>query len=206
MRGAFNDTGFDYIIHVLGDRSRARYLADFRRSTPKFVLVPRAMRFSFWSLSQFWFFSKEVFDNYRVRSTDFAKYMLFERRPGGMLLTEKPPVEVETRATGANGVELVFAAPPGCPGLLEVGLHYSISAPWDALKSALLVRQAWIDGENQVSNVSGPASAADFTFLVMIDKEGAGRVALEPLFNHRLRLHAFTTGNLYMNPYLDSAR
>ena len=110
MTGSMISTGFDYIIHALGADSRREYLQGFRNDQPKFVLLPIDWHYSFWSLSQFWWFSKEVFDNYKLVSASFARYMLFESCSGGMLCERNPVFDVTVSRDGTYAHEIGFQA------------------------------------------------------------------------------------------------
>lgn len=66
MAGKFQPSGIDYIIHVLGDQYRKKYLESFHSTDPKYVTTIRE-DFSYWEYwvkRENWFFYREFLSNY----------------------------------------------------------------------------------------------------------------------------------------------
>lgn len=64
--GKFQPTGFDYIIHVLGDENRQKYLDTFKNGNYKYAttIIPSYSPYEFWVKNSNWFFYRELCSEY----------------------------------------------------------------------------------------------------------------------------------------------
>lgn len=76
----FQPSGIDYIIHVLGDKSREKYLSAFRRGNFDYVITlnPKQIYAEPWIERANWFFYEELYKNYEPVFQN--NYQLFWQR------------------------------------------------------------------------------------------------------------------------------
>lgn len=72
VHGYFNPTGYDYIIHCLGDEARDNYVAAFNESRPAFVQTP-SMEIGAWAANRNWYFYRQFLPCYhKVYKTEYS--------------------------------------------------------------------------------------------------------------------------------------
>lgn len=79
MRGEFQPTKYDYILHVFGDEGRAEYVREFHEFDPDYVsIISRDYtRWEAWICNQNWFFYRELAPNYSYEfSNAYARYLV----------------------------------------------------------------------------------------------------------------------------------
>ncbi|MEG1801670.1 MAG: hypothetical protein RR273_06795, partial [Oscillospiraceae bacterium] len=59
----FQPTGYDYIIHCLGQEPRQKYIEEFKKADSEFVQTP-SMDIGVWVANQNWYFYREFLDSY----------------------------------------------------------------------------------------------------------------------------------------------
>lgn len=75
INGIFQPTGTDYIIHVLGDMQRQKYLQDFVRNEHAYAstLKSEYTQWEYWASRANWFFYRELFLRYTpVKETNYS--------------------------------------------------------------------------------------------------------------------------------------
>jgi hypothetical protein len=65
--GIYQPSGIDYVIHVLGDAERTRYLDAFHKANPSVVITPRSYEVVWepWSRHVNWWFYRELMKDYK---------------------------------------------------------------------------------------------------------------------------------------------
>ena len=75
INNVYQPSGVDYIIHVLGDEQRERYLSDFKQGEYKYVqtLKNEYTLWEYWASRANWFFYRELYMNYRpTQETNYS--------------------------------------------------------------------------------------------------------------------------------------
>lgn len=72
----FQPSGTDYIIHVLGDKQREKYLNSFQKGNFKYVAtIKETINWEHWCKRANWFFYRELYENYHpVYSNTYELY------------------------------------------------------------------------------------------------------------------------------------
>lgn len=113
--------GEDYIIHALGDESRAAYQNDFLTTKPHYVLTLKPSYFDFeeWLWHSHWPIYKEIFTNYNLVAENASNY-LWERKPDPQKQT-RPAFPIKTTATGFS----LPANRTNRPAIYSVDINYT---------------------------------------------------------------------------------
>lgn len=75
VNGVFQPTGTDYIIHVLGDEQRKKYMDNFMKGDYQYAatLKNEYTTWEYWSTRVNWYFYRELYLNYKpVKETNFS--------------------------------------------------------------------------------------------------------------------------------------
>lgn len=75
VSGTFQPTGTDYIIHVLGDKQREKYLDNFTQGDYRYATTLKNgyTLWEYWASRANWFFYRELYANYEpVRETNYS--------------------------------------------------------------------------------------------------------------------------------------
>lgn len=105
----FQPSGYDYIIHVLGDQARSNYLKKFETLKPKYIEIPWIdgdKYWSTWALKANWFFYRNIFkDYYLVRKNYYS--VLFKRKMGGGII-DAHDIEFQINGNGSSDIKLIL--------------------------------------------------------------------------------------------------
>lgn len=133
VTGQFQPTGTDYIIHALGDRSRAAYLQTFQTGDHAYVLTPspKVSNYERWARNANWWFYSELYRYWQPVGTTFGcggMHLIWQRT--GTVNDLGQPTSVTLTRNAANQVTLtVTAADPAFCGVADVTLDYAVTLP-----------------------------------------------------------------------------
>jgi len=157
MEGKFQPSGSDYIIHVLGDANRERYLDAFRTGEFRYVSTIRKdySRWEYWVECANWFFYRELYANWHpVYENEYECY--WERNGAGEDHIFDGDVAVRIERIDGHTLKLAVQADESVSGVADVWLDYSIDSD-GALEPMLFHRML------KVAN-TGAVTAADPEF------------------------------------------
>lgn len=133
MTDQFQPAGTDYIIHVLGDGQRFRYLTLFQSGACDLVETPsyKVSEYERWSRNANWWFYRELYRYWEPLNTTYAcgGMHIFWHRTG---VDNSQPVEtqVQIRQEAPGTVAVTVTAPQGFNGVADVTLSYGFHAPF----------------------------------------------------------------------------
>ena len=139
----FQPSGTDYIIHVLGDKARERYLECFLDSDFQYAatLKPSFSSWETWAERANWFFYRELYSQYvPVYSNTYEVF--WEKTDQPDVVTDNIRIEVED---GDSGSKLIHVyADEGVNGVADVFIDYKT----DTVYSSPLVIQKMVQVES----------------------------------------------------------
>ena len=136
--GTFQPTGYDYIIHALGEEASNRYVQQFCELRPAFVqtLDPNACAWEGWVSRENWTFYRELLARYRpVKEAGF--WRLWERLPDGQSGILDAQVQVSIKEESENAVRIVLTSEHKEPCTVDLSLTYTTHIPslWQRLQT-----------------------------------------------------------------------
>lgn len=120
VKGQFQPTGYDYLIHVLGPDARAAYLDNFKTDGYRWVQTP-AVNIDAWIALENWPFYREIFAGYRRAAR--TEYSWLWEKAGSQELDAPLTLEVLHNADGS--VTLQCTSPYTGDFIADVHLRYS---------------------------------------------------------------------------------
>ena len=77
MTDQFQPTGMDYIIHVLGDKAREKYIKDFVDNKYEYAQTIKSQftPYEFWIRNANWFFYRILYKNYNISFDTIYSYI-----------------------------------------------------------------------------------------------------------------------------------
>lgn len=177
--GQFQPTGYDYIIHALGEDARRQYVETFAAGDYRWVQTP-AYPVENWLTGQNWPFYRLLYRNYQ--KTFRTEYSWLWERTGDQTLPTAVEVSVIPHEQG--GVTLVCTADQPVNGIAEVQLDYSTSFTGPAAAALCLGRRAVTVGTG--SFFEDDTSSSSYTLpgegraeiIPVILQDGVGRTNL----------------------------
>jgi hypothetical protein len=124
MLGQFQPSGYDYILHVLGDSVRIKYLKDFEEG--KFPYC-QTVRDDFtineaWAQRENWFFYRELYDHYIPSFlTDYG--VIWQRTPSSNKIPNACKSWIQTEST--HSARVVVNCNDTLTGIADMNLSYS---------------------------------------------------------------------------------
>lgn len=114
VEGKFQPSGTDYIIHVLGDGQREKYLSSFREGDFRYVATIQKSfsPWEYWLERVNWFFYRELYRDYHpVFANTYELYWERNNEEGEYMLTE--PIHLEVVPVDDSSVRLIVQTDRG---------------------------------------------------------------------------------------------
>ncbi|MCI9123310.1 MAG: hypothetical protein HFH35_04400 [Eubacterium sp.] len=140
LEGTFQTSGWDYVIHVLGDAQREAYLSDFRQGDfPYTVTINKGFtNWEYWCERANWYFYRELYRGWHpVFAHSYAVY--WERNNRENAYTHCGPFAVEVRPWKDGAVKLILQTDASMNGTADILLDYSIEKS-DSRQARFLLR------------------------------------------------------------------
>jgi hypothetical protein len=182
VKGQFQPTGYDYIIHALGKEAQQQYLSIFTQGNYAWVQTPD-LPVDDWVSLQNWYFYREVWRYYeKVQSTE---YSWLWQRTGDHALNAQVTVAVAENGDGSVTLQCT-GDDTGCY-IADVRIEYTLSGGSTAAKLANLGRGSvyaatgslYADDETY-TGFCMPASGVQYVPVIM--QNGSGSVRLSSLY------------------------
>ncbi|WP_123042246.1 hypothetical protein [Cohnella candidum] len=187
MMNQYQPSGIDYIIHVLGDDNRERYMRSLEESKPDFVTTVRE-DFNFyeiWAKRANWFFYREILQKYEpVALTPYSVIWKPLQTPA----TVQAKATVTMNRLAGNRVQFQVTVPDSQLSHVIVELDISYSSIWNAnrikglgIKKIVSIYDGWSKEWNgQVGSYNVPESKQHLKIPVRI-VNGTGEATLQSL-------------------------
>ncbi|MET0402879.1 MAG: hypothetical protein ABW123_10770, partial [Cystobacter sp.] len=202
MNEQFQPTGMDYIIHVLGDTYRTRYLEEFQRSAPRYVTTIREdfSSWELWSKRANWFFYRVLLRDHRpVIVTPYS--VLWER--GEERATPKPNATVELTRVSDSHITLTVRVPSAQEGIADLSFAYAShwkSNRWEtfSVRKIVSVTDGWsTEWNGHVGRYNLPEARERINIPVRLrGGEGHVTLAVHPEDSTRLDVNDLTVDAL----------
>lgn len=182
MRSQFQPSGYDYIIHVLGDDAREDYLASFRESDPAYVAAIRwdATKWETWCIKANWFFYREFYQGYRPFYAD--EYAVYYNKATQSNELVSPEITITQNRIDAATVEILVEMPAQADAaIVDVRLEYASSFTSARWKSAAINRAVMLESfDDYLGGVNYLPPSTDTTevYIPIVVVDGVGRVVV----------------------------
>lgn len=188
VEGRFQPSGTDYIIHVLGDAQREKYLSAFREGNFRYAATIQKSytAWEYWVERANWFFYRELYRDYHpVFANTYELYWERNGEDGEYTVTD--PIEVTVHRENDATVRISVKTGDEVNGFADVFLDYEIEKRPESLL-AKFAFQTQLRVENsgaQLASVSGyemnylRAKGAEYVPISV--KDGYGEITLTAL-------------------------
>lgn len=139
---SFQPSGYDYIIHVLGDSQREKYMESFSLGNFDYVSTINISftNWEYWIRRANWFFYRELYEDWiPVFSNSYATY--WEKSDDAKNAIVKDDITVTIENADGGGKNIVIETKEDVNGIADVYLDYRVSKE-DSLKSKLIWKMA----------------------------------------------------------------
>ncbi len=177
VEGTFQPSGTDYIIHVLGDGQREKYLDAFLTGDFKYVATIRKefSGYEYWCERANWFFYRELYRNWHpVFENTYAQYWKRNDEEGENTLFGDH--EVNMTRIDRSTVKISIQTDESVNGVADVYIDYSVDKK-NGRKAKLLIQRSL-----KVEN-SGAITAAEPSFESNWLREESGEYVPMPIVN-----------------------
>ena len=145
MRKTFQPSGYDYIIHVLGDEARKEYLDSFFETSPDYVATinPALDGWEYWISNANWFFYREFYKNYtpEYASNQFIYWKKAEEE--NELNSSNAEVVITEETPGYYKVEVFSDS--GETGTIDAQIDYSVAKTADNRSKLIIMSMLGIE-------------------------------------------------------------
>lgn len=127
MSNIYQPSGFDYIIHVLGDKQRKQYLTDFLNGDFRYTATIRKdyTTWEYWIERANWYFYRELYQNWHpVYANTYELY--WERNDSKYVNSLSDNYEVEIEWEDESTVKLSIHTDSKINGIADVYIDYSV--------------------------------------------------------------------------------
>lgn len=148
VSGNFQPSGTDYIIHVLGDQKREKYLDSFENDDFDYAVTINESYsgWEFWLQRANWFFYRSLFANWHpVYSNSYEVYWERNGADEDSIYTGNINVRVESE-TDSKRIKIIVEADESISGTADVYIDYESKK--DRRKKALLIFNNMVSEEN----------------------------------------------------------
>lgn len=157
VEGKFQPSGTDYIIHVLGDKQREKYLHDFRNSEFEYAATIRKefTDWEYWVERANWFFYRELYQHWHpVFANSYELYWKRNDRENEFTLVANYDVKVER--INESAVKLSIQTDEHVQGIADLYIDYSVDKKTDSgLAQFLFQRQLKVENTGAVMASDG---------------------------------------------------
>ncbi|RRJ62202.1 hypothetical protein EHV15_03995 [Paenibacillus oralis] len=204
MSDKFQPSGIDYLIHVLGDQYREKYLKSFHENRPRYVTTIREdyTQWEYWVKRENWFFYREFLKNYKpIAVTEYN--ILWEKTNKDMLV--KATVEdLKVTQVSENTVEIYVKTNPKITNAVaDVTINYSShwnKKRWKGLgvRKIVNVSDGWnIEGQG---NYNIPEEHSNYAIPIrIIDGEGVVQITSYPTDLTNIAVEYANINNFYID-------
>ena len=209
VRGTFQPSGYDYVIHALGDAGFRRYVDNFRQNqysyvqTTNFDIWPWEM----WAAHASWELYREIYASY-VPIGNYSYWTLWARQgENANILDAKATLEL--RQLDENRVEITVRSAEKRPCYVDVALSWDNDYVMNLYRlqtynSAVFVRDESRSQNNGTVRFDGffRPSHRDGDHIPVYMENGVGSVILEgqPAECTRLTVHSAEAGEVIADP------
>jgi hypothetical protein len=125
-RNQYQPSGTDYIIHVLGNDARSRYIKSFKKADPSYVATLRGTYtdWEYWVRNANWFFYRDLYQHYKPVYA--SGYQLFWKKSNEDQLGDISNAGLRLEKIDDHNVRVSVNAPNITYGIADVDLKYQV--------------------------------------------------------------------------------
>lgn len=210
VENQFQPSGTDYIIHVLGDKQRAKYLNDFRKNNFDYAVTIRSdfTPWENWVERANWFFYRELYKNYHpVFQNNYERY--WQRNSpaeNNCIKTSDLDFSISTEQINEQTVKLIISTNSGISGKADVLVDYEVLKNPKSRKAFLCfnphlhITDSNIPKPTDVPENVNSLRKASKEFVPITIKSGRGEIVLTsiPVQSTVLNLKSFSCDEIFL--------
>ena len=216
VTGQFHPSGTDYIIHVLGDGNREKYLEDFASDDFRYAVTVREA-FSPWEYyirRSNWYFYRELYRGWHPVFSN--KYQLYwERNEAGqdfVFSGEDAEITVTAEQDEPTRVRVTIRTDESVTGFADLAIDYSVEKNGSFLSKLMFQRMLYISQDRNAFSELGwydtnylRDSGKEYIPVAIVDGYGEIVLSSVPQENTRLTLRSAECSGIFTVPfeYLD---
>jgi len=202
----FQPSGTDYIIHVLGDENREKYLSEFKTTDFKEISTIKEdyTIWEYWIRRTNWFFYRELYADYHpVFCNSYARY--WERNTEENAFTINENVSIDILKLNDNEYKLVFETNQKHNGIADVYIDYEIeNNDFLIYQKMLLVEDLGSYKEYGISDVNYLRDKSkEFIPVNIINGHGELLLKAQPLINGSVKINEAYCNTIFIVPYFN---
>lgn len=127
VENVFQPSGTDYIIHVLGDSQREKYLESFRKSDFTYAATIKETYepYEYWGQRANWFFYRELYNNWHpIYANTYEKY--WEKNVKGETYTLSGKYDIEVKNIDESTKKIIIRTEKSISGVADVYIDYAV--------------------------------------------------------------------------------
>ncbi len=203
----FHPTGFDYIIHCMGDKQREEYLKVFNEGNFDYVTTvdKQNVPVSKWILNANWFFYRELYQHYKpVFSTDYNVF--WEKTNEDLTTHEKAKLTYEKVNDHTYNIT-VTTDDKSFSGLADIKLAYNTKFKKSFFKNLNINKYVYVkditgktilNDKTEMINYNIPDSKEEYYIpITIINGVGKIQITSYPLANSKLNIENIELLNIY---------
>ena len=144
--GKFQPTGFDYIIHVLGDENRQKYLDTFKNGNYKYAMTTSTELsfFECWIKNANWFFYRELCSEY-IPTYDNNQWIIWTKAESDIKTYDLSKAELNIKKIDDGSVKLIVEYDEKITGTADISLSYDTEYNKSFFKTGNINKFLFID-------------------------------------------------------------
>lgn len=184
MRGGFQPTGCDYIIHALGNEQYAAYIEKFSQQSYSYVQTTNHKKWLWepWTVNASWDFYRMLYSDYR-RQGDYDLWTLWEYAGENENILPIP-VELEVKRIDEHRVELAVTSEEARPCYVDVTVSWDNAWVNNAARLQTWAKSVFVFDDSQKEKRGGtgegyyrPPQAQTAHLMIFMDG-GKGKITL----------------------------
>lgn len=211
MRGSFQPTGSDYIIHALGDERFARYVENFRQNQYPYV---QTTYFKWWPWEGWmshanWDLYRELYANY-APAGNYTYWMLWAWQGENANVLDAD-VTAQLQQLDENRVQVTVRSAEKRPCYVDVTLSWDNDYVMNLFRLQTFRSAVFVQDDNIVQLSGGAIEFNGFfqpshgneRHVSVYMENGVGSIILEgyPMECTRLAVHSAEAGEVILSPY-----
>lgn len=208
MTNQYQPTGTDYIIHVLGDEARKKYIDNFNNGDYKFVQTIKSefSGWEYWIRNSNWFFYRELLKKYEPTfATDYS--LIWEKSENNNIVNDE--VNIELKQLENNKYMVICRTEKAIDAIADLEISYVSKRSESFFKSGLVNHYTFVTDFAAEYNVKTPIvnhfipnNAIDYNIPVTLTN-GQGHIVIESLPKDKttLTINNIQVVNLINNPF-----
>lgn len=202
MSNKFQPSGIDYIIHVLGDQYREKYLKSFHETNPEYITTIREdfTNWEYWVKRENWYFYREFLGSYEPIAV--TEYNVLWEKTNKDLTFDTAVKDVKVQQVNNSTVEIhVKTVPQITNAVADITINYS--SHWNekrwkgfGIRKIVNISDGWNDEGEGGYNI--PEQHNNYALPVrIINGEGIVKITSYPVDLTNLVVDQITVNQLF---------